>query len=99
MPRGYKACHRHTTCGGMYICKKPVRSGHVSCSVAAGQVAHVSLFNATVCSAHVPGFGGELAPSCPLFARKFGPEVADAVARLMDVSRLLRSPGLLSQMD
>ena len=71
----------------------------MSCSVAAGQVAHVSLFNATVCSSHVPGFGGELGPSCPVFARRFGPEVADAVTRLMDVTKLLRSPGLLSQMD
>ena len=59
----------------------------------------MSAFNATVCSTYVQPFGSDLAPSCPLFARKFGPEVADAVARLMEVTDLLKSPGLLSQMD
>ena len=71
---------------------------HVPCRVAAGQVAHVSVFNATVCHSHEPGFGGELAPSCPLFARKFGPDVADAVSQLMGVTSLLREP-FLSQRD
>ena len=59
----------------------------------------MSAFNATVCNTAVPPFGADLAPSCPLFARKFGPEVADAVTRVMDVTRMMRIPGLLSQMD
>ena len=69
------------------------------CRLAKDQVAHVSAFNATVCNTYVPPFGNDLAPSCPLFARKFGPEVADVVTRVMDVTKFLRSPGLLSQMD
>ena len=72
---------------------------HAPCRLAQEQVAHVSVFNGTVCSTALQAFGAELAPSCPLFARKFGPEVADAVARLMEVTDLLKSPGLLSQMD
>ena len=59
----------------------------------------MSAFNATVCNNAVPPYGAELEPSCPLFARRFGPEVADAVTRVMDVTRMMRNPGLLSQMD
>lgn len=79
-----------------------LRSSDMSCSnrrLAGDQVAHVSAFNATVCSNYVPPFGSDLAPGCPLFARKFGPEVADAVTRVMDMTGLLRHSGLLSQID
>ena len=59
----------------------------------------MSAFNATVCSTYVHPFGSDLAPSCALFARKFGPEVADKVTQIMGATGLLRHVGLLSQMD
>ena len=62
-------------------------------------MAHVSAFNATVCGAYVQLFGSDLAPSCPLFARKFGPNVADKVTQIMSATGLLRHVSLLSQMD
>ena len=70
-----------------------------ACRLAEDQVAHVSAFNATVCNKYVHPFGSDLAPSCPLFARKFGPEVADKVTQILGATGLLRYVGLLSQMD
>lgn len=59
----------------------------------------MSAFNATVCSTYVQPFGSDLAPSCPLFARKLGPEIADKVTHIMNATGLLRRTDPLSQMD
>ncbi|CAL8469014.1 g8555 [Coccomyxa elongata] len=50
---------------------------------------HFSGFNATVCALPALEYRHPLAPNCPLFARKFGPETADAVTEVMKQSGFL----------
>ncbi len=52
---------------------------------------HFSGFNATVCALPPLEYRHPLGPTCPLFARKFGPETADTV------TEVLKQTGFLTQ--
>lgn len=54
------------------------------------QLIHFSGFNGTVCETPAADYGRALGPECPLLARKFGPDVADAVTHVVRTSKVLR---------
>ena len=60
------------------------------CRGAEGLIIHFSGFNGTACYTPAADYGQPLGPECPLLARKFGPEVADAVTDVMRRSHILR---------
>lgn len=62
------------------------------------QLVHFSGFNTSVCATHTPPYRLHLIPACPLLARKFGPETADAVTEIMKQSDFL-SQSKLEQLE
>lgn len=70
----------------------PACNDRLAADAAQEQLVHFSQFNASVCASPAPVYGQPLGPECPLLARKYGPEVADAV------TLILRQSGFLSQL-
>ena len=62
------------------------------------QLVHFSGFNTSVCASWTPPYRLHLATACPLLARKFGPETADALTELMKQSEFL-SQAKLEQLE
>ncbi|EIE20983.1 hypothetical protein COCSUDRAFT_43360 [Coccomyxa subellipsoidea C-169] len=62
------------------------------------QLVHFSGFNTSVCASWTAPYRLHLATACPLLARKFGPETADALTELMKQSEFL-SQAKLEQLE
>lgn len=53
------------------------------CRTASYQFVKQEALNASTCGVEVPEYSGTLGPQCPLFARKFAPETAQAITTLV----------------
>lgn len=53
------------------------------CRTASYQFIKLQNMNSTVCKQEVPEYSQTLGPQCPLFARKFAPETAQAITALI----------------